>query len=52
MIEPTEGRTGLTVQRLIHKLISGNYNVPVTEKIKTIAKNQNVPHMVKNLQDI
>lgn len=44
--------TGLTVQRILHKTIGGNSNMPISTKIAELAKNQNLQHMIKSWKDL
>lgn len=52
LIEPTEGKHGTVIQTHLYKLIGGSLNLNIVDKIKEIAKNQKVPHMIINFQDI
>lgn len=46
MILPTEGVHGLTIQKKLHEIIGGNNNISVIEKVKELAKNQNLERMI------
>lgn len=52
MIEPQDQLTGLTVQRKLHHMsqhLAGTSQMNIVEIIKELAKEQNLPHMVRQL---
>lgn len=47
MVEPIETSNGLTIQRQLHTLLHGNKAMKIEDKIRELAQEQNVKHMIR-----
>jgi hypothetical protein len=47
MIEPLDQFDGFMVQNALHKILYGNNKMPLSEKVKILAEEQEVKHMVR-----
>ena len=52
MLEPVDGMTGLTIQKFLYSVIGGSLGINIIDKIKDLAKSQNLQSMVRHWDEL